>query len=82
MIVTPIGGGLYTTEKMESGRYQLQVIGDGVVAVMESIDGIKYSRGKQLNIVGSVCWTIDMPAGGYWYLQVKSSVEPIIKYIQ
>lgn len=79
MNLQPIGGGVYTTETMPTGRYQVQIIGTCDVAIMESVDGIKFSRGKQFSVVDSACFLVDLPIGGQWYLRTTQNVT--IKYI-
>ena len=77
---TAIGEGVYTTEALPTGRYQVQVIGNGTVAVYESVDGVTFSRGRRFSVVGSACWMLELPSGGAFYLRFEGD-EPIIKYI-
>lgn len=79
MTLQPIGGGYYTTETLPTGRYQVQIIGTCDVAIMESVDGVKFSRGKQFSVVDSACFVVDLPIGGQWYLRTTQNVT--IKYI-
>ena len=79
MTLQPIVGGYYTTETMPTGRYQVQIIGTCDVAIMESVDGVKFSRGKQFSVVDSACFLLDLPIGGQWYLRTTQNVT--IKYI-
>ena len=79
MTLQPIGEGVYTTEALPTGRYQVQIIGTCDVAIMESVDGVKFSRGKQFSVVDSACFMVDLPIGGQWYLRTTQNVT--IKYI-
>ena len=72
----------YVTEVLQSGTYQLQVIGSCTASIYESVDGVKFARGKRRSVIGSDCWQVKLPVGGYFYLQLSDCAEaPRVEYI-
>lgn len=72
----------FVTEILQSGTYQFQVIGSCTASIYESVDGVSFSRGRRRSVVGSECWQVKIPVGGYFYLHLSGATDtPRVEYI-
>lgn len=81
--VTQIGHKAYKSEILQSGRYQMQVVGCCTVNIHESVDGELFSRGRRFTSPDEgIVFPVSLPTGGLFYLELTdASVAPNITYI-